>query len=444
MTEPITPTVATNADPLPAGPIRTPAPWGRTEIAWERITRWHQEVRAASREFSVPASRIYAHIAIESQGDPAAVQRNGQGTSYGLMQVAPRWWRPDVARLAGRRFRSDEECGRALLHDPLLAVRAGCYVLRTFHDQYDSWDAASSAFFTGTPDWDGRDRVNGTTGAGYKRALDSLIAEIEGAGTSPLPPPQPPRPVGDVIATIMGGVLYSDDYGFKAPTDLPYYGYFVGHGGRSDQHTGIDVTGQVGQLLYSPIHGTVVCAGTDNGEGAYGSSCAAYTYTLGEATSSSGRFEILADNGTRSLILGHVLRSLVPVGTHVSPGQAVAELGGMNGPHVHVESRLWRNGDYTIVDPRQAFGDVLLSAIYASPVPYERGPDQPSKIVVVTADSVPVRQRADPAAPETQAPLAAGDEFAANAQVVGVDGAWWWLTTRNNRVPVRGTALKEE
>ena len=56
-------------------------------------------------------------------------------------------------------------------------------------------------------------------------------------------------------------------YGFKAPTDLPYYDYFAGHGGTPNEHTGIDLPAPLEDPVHSPVSGTVVCAGTGNGHG---------------------------------------------------------------------------------------------------------------------------------------------------------------------------------
>lgn len=254
-------------------------------------------------------------------------------------------------------------------------------------------------------------------------------------GSQPLPQPQPQTV--DVVAVIVGGQPTNTDYGFKAPTDLPYYDYFVNHGGTAHEHTGIDATGQIGEPLYSPIDGTVVCAGTGVGQGAHGSSCAAFPFTLGANTGSSGRFEIVTDDGQRSLILGHVQRCLVPLGARVTAGQEVALMGGMNGPHVHIEARIWQGGDYTIVDPRQAFGGGPLP-IKRLPVPQPSEIDNPVTVKVVR-DGLPVRQRADPAAPEVDTPFKAGDTFQATHTIIGVDNRWWWVGVHDGRVPMDGT-----
>jgi len=258
-------------------------------------------------------------------------------------------------------------------------------------------------------------------------------------GTTPVtPPPPPPR---DIVDVLVGGAPFTDDYGFKSPTDLPYYSYFIGHGGRSDQHTGIDVTGYIGEPLYSPISGTVVCAGTNtNVPGAHGSSCAAFPFTLGVNTSTSGRCEILSDDGSRSLILGHVLRTILPIGSRVKPGDHLADMGGQNGPHCHLESRLWDGGNYTIVDPRQAFGSVSV-ALPVERVPYNFDMEiqpAPNLFTVTALQDVKVYQRADPSAAILDT-IKAGEQFEAIAIIPGNDGKQWWLGRYQGRVPMDGT-----
>ena len=331
-------------------PVTTPAsaglgaPSGRIKALsdgteWSAINRWDGDILKAASEFGVPPSRVKAHIVIESRGEPKAIQRNPQGASFGLMQVVPRWWRSEIGQLAGKSYLTDEDAGQAMISDPLLAIRAGCRVLQVFRDDHnETWDQASSRFFTGGPNWAGSDTVNGTTGKTYKQTLDALMSEIDGAagtGTTPAPKPGP----ADPIATIMGGAYPYIDYGWKAPTSLPFYAYFEGHGGSPNQHTGLDVPGQFGQVLHSPGPGLVTCAGTGVGAGSWGSGCSAFADEMGKG---AGRVEIMLDTGV-SLILGHCSESLVKPGQRVTTGQPVARMGGMNsGWHTHIEARVWR------------------------------------------------------------------------------------------------------
>ena len=368
---------ATTTPAGPGGPAATVglgAPQGKIRALgdgtrWSAANQWDDLTAKAAAEAGVPASRVKAHIVVESRGDPGAVQRNPQGASYGLMQVVPRWWRSEIGRLAGRSYATDEDAGQAMMADPLLAIRAGCRVLQVFRDDYDeTWDQASSRFFLGNPNWQGGDTENGTSGQDYKRLLDALIAEIDAAppagaggatGTTPAPVPQP---AADPLVTILGGPVPRIDYGFGDDVGLHYYAYFdAAHGnprGNIDTaHPGLDIPVPVGTVLHSPGPGVVTCAGTNVGAGSWGTSCAAFADTL---NGGAGRVEIMLDTGV-SVILGHCLSSLVKVGQRVTTGQPVAKSSGMNGPHVHLECRVWhdadhcpRSPDYCLIDPRKA------------------------------------------------------------------------------------------
>jgi hypothetical protein len=175
-------------DGVPIGPIKTlqprgvnpPAPFG---VDWEQINRWDEAIRAAAAEFDAPAARVKAHIVIESQGIPGAIQENpSNGGSFGLMQVVPRFHRALILRLANRDGAGldDRAVGRFMTDDPTLAVRAGTGVLRAMFDRPEArgdWSRASSMFFLGNPDFVGQDTVNGNTGTQYRDALNGLIAE---------------------------------------------------------------------------------------------------------------------------------------------------------------------------------------------------------------------------------------------------------------------------
>jgi hypothetical protein len=201
------PSPAPSSSGIPTGPILTAAPWGSFGIAWDQINRWDEAISQASAEFDVPAERIKAHIVIESAGQPDAIQKNDQnGWSFGLMQVVPRWWKDMILQLAGRpdSGQGEREVGQLLLDDPVLAVRAGTGVLKSFFD--GDWDRTSSKFFLGNPNWIGGDTVNGNSGLQYKAMLDGLIAEIQAArdlgtimsrptGTTTTPPEPAAGPV---------------------------------------------------------------------------------------------------------------------------------------------------------------------------------------------------------------------------------------------------------
>lgn len=419
----------------PTGPIKTPSPEGGSfGISWEALTQYDDAIHAEADPVGQPIERVRGHIAIESRGNPKARQQNNtNGWSYGLLQVVPfgyGWegWHELVRQKAGLPKTASQPNIINALYDPKVNIAVGVAILESFYQQHQTLDKASSAFFLGNPNWQGADTVNGNTGQAYKKSLDALIAEQKAFAPA------------DVITTIVGGAATNTDYGFKAPTDLPYYEYFVNHGGTAHQHTGIDATGWIGEPLFSPIDGTVVCAGINIGPGAHGSGCAAFAFTLGAPTGSSGRFEIITDDGQRSLILGHVQRSLQPVGARVTAGQQVALMGGYDGPHVHVEARIWQGGDYTIVDPRQAFGGGPLPVVYAERIPTPQPADfTNSWRVVATRDGVPVMQSTASGAPKVGPDLKSGEDFRAVGILIGEDNKPWWISSRSARVPLDGT-----
>lgn len=417
----------------PSGPIATLAPWNGKPfgVEWWRITRWLLEMESASREFGgVPVSRIAAHIVIESQGEPSAMQVNAaNGNSYGLMQVVPRYWRADIERLSGRAYGSEDAAGRALLGDPFLAIRAGTLVLAAFYRKHGTWDAASSAFFTGTPNWRGQDGVNGTTGHAYKVALDSLIAEWDAADGAPTPAPEPEKPV-DPLRVIMGGP-YAITQEWAVTSNAADYSYGIGHGLNGHQHTGIDIAGDPGQPLYAPGDGVVTCGATGWGAGSWQTGCAAFNDYMGQRV---GRVEILLDSGV-SVILGHSSTSLVKPGQRVTRGQQVATVGGMNGWHVHLETRVWEDGTYRIVDPRKALGGNASTGSYAEGQPIAQ-PDAETPVVTLRAvkAEVPVLQRGYRGSSPVRKALDKGETFQSGHQVYGDD---WYYVDRETLGRVR-------
>lgn len=423
---------------LPSGPIRTRMPWGALDLDWGKITRWHDELAAAARESGVDLARLAAHVVIESQGQSRAVQQNpSNGASYGLLQIVPYgvgWegWHEVVRTTAGLPGVASQRQIIEALYDPRLNLRVGAAILSQLKQTHGTWDRASSAFFLGNPDWRGADTVNGNTGAAYREALGGLMAEWLGVTAS-----APSKPV-DPISVIVGGTPYRIEYGWRADAGLDYYRYGVNHGTTAPtQHTGVDVLVPRGTDLFTPLAGWVECVG-DAGPGSWGQGCGAYNDTDGGGI---GNLTIRLDAGPK-LTLGHCSKAFVTVGQKVNAGQRVGQSGGMNGPHCHVETAILKNGSYWLTEPvatlTEAMGGVAPT-VYAARVPYGWDDDPNTFRVKVTKDGVPVRQRADPAAPEVAPPLKAGEEFTAIALVPGNDGKQWWLSASNGRVPTEGT-----
>lgn len=412
----------------PAGTIGGPLKiaYGRG-ADWSQVNRYDPLFIAAGEKHDVPPAMLKAMAVIESGGQ--MIPNQGGSGAYGIMQIKPDIWGSRAKKLGYDLMTPAGQIGMAaaMLGGDVPGVSGSTPKERFLANYYP------------TPGLDipGED---GHTPRQYLSDMDELMRQINAAGGAGAPPEA--KHV-DIIDAIMGGAEYTDDYGYKSPTDLPYYSYFVGHGGQSNQHTGIDVMASLGLPLFSPISGTVVCAGTGVGAGAYGSSCAAFGYTLGANTGSSGRIEILDDDGKRSLILGHCIRTTVPLGSRVKPGVHIGDLGGMNGPHVHVECRIWDHGNYTIVDPRAAYGKVPYSPPIER-VPYNFDPASqpaPNQFTVKALKKLSVYQRADPKAAILDT-IEKGDTFQAIAMVPGNDGKPWYLGLYNGRVPTDGTEIQ--
>jgi cell wall-associated NlpC family hydrolase len=141
--------------------------------AWANIDQWNPAINAAAAKWGVDPNRLKAHMRIESGGDPNAVQNNPtNGNTYGMMQINPQIWN-ETLRANG-----------IDMFTPEGNIEGAAFILNSLNKQYGSWDAASSAFFTGNPYWQGADTVNGTTGDDYRSALNGYIRELQAYGGS--------------------------------------------------------------------------------------------------------------------------------------------------------------------------------------------------------------------------------------------------------------------
>lgn len=418
---------------------------------WDAITRYDNLIHAAADPVGWPVARIRATIAIESAGDPVAVQRNAaNGDSYGLMQIVPYgvgWagWHALVRQIAGLPASASQQRVIDALYDPAVNIAVGVAILEQFYQQHGSLDAASSAFFTGNPTWAGAgDSVNRNTPAWYRATLNALIAEQ--------------ARFGDVLERLFGGWAYdiSAGYGQLVTWSCPgCYDYQTAYGLDAQHHYAYDVAARAGDgaPLYAPFAGTVVCAGTDVGSGAWGTGCAKFdrlnNYGGSPAGTGHGRLEVLHENGDRSLIIGHVLSSRVRPGDRVQAGDLLGYQGGMNGSHVHLEGRY--AGGTRIGDPRVLFPGAEAGGTTPAPAPKAERLDipQPGEFdrtwtVTVTTAATPVLQRADPDASPVAEPRAAGEQFeAAYLTISDATGEPYWVSKARGRVPARNTNLAE-
>lgn len=135
--------------------------------------KWNDMILRAAQESGVPASVIKGLMAIESGGN-ATIGTNTSGAT-GLMQVVGSIWQGTANNFGGD------------LNDPWVNIRTGAEVLKTFHDQYGSWEAAISAYL-GSPEVDAQGNYIGpgdvadsfgTTGRMYLDIAKNNIAWIE-------------------------------------------------------------------------------------------------------------------------------------------------------------------------------------------------------------------------------------------------------------------------
>lgn len=155
----------------PTGTITYPTPELRAK--WEHVVRWFPAVRKAQdKVFSedgryVPAVTIFAHMQIESRGEPDAV--NFQG-AYGLMQLTPN---------AG----IDIDWDRVL--EPEYNVYLGAKTLsaKYQHCGGSDWVQASRAYFSGSCTLNNTtDTSNGYTDAMYERDHRMNVQELAQLG----------------------------------------------------------------------------------------------------------------------------------------------------------------------------------------------------------------------------------------------------------------------
>lgn len=128
------------------------------------LDRWDRTILSEAAKWGVPPERIKAMMALESGGDPNALQVNPTyGDTPGLMQINPKIWGGEAARL-GYDLKSPEG-----------QIGMASYLLREGYKATGSWDGASSWYFN--PSGTG-DSVNGTTNAQYVAKVNDYIAQM--------------------------------------------------------------------------------------------------------------------------------------------------------------------------------------------------------------------------------------------------------------------------
>lgn len=264
------------------------------------VARWRSLAEQVSRETGIPTDLLLALIAVESSGDPNAVNESRRGVpAYGLMQI------------------SGED-----IRDPLENIRRGAQILRQKLDAAGGNLQAALDFYSGGAGIEYLQRV--ATALGYPLPT-SLEALRKGAGT--------------LLKTKQG----------------VYFPYRVGEGERilisqgygEQGHAGIDFPIPQGTPLYSPVSGVVIRADMDKDN--YGGTVwikddSGNVFILGHMSEIN---EAIKPN--RNIPAGILLGK-----SGGQPGTRGA--GKSTGPHLHLEIRD-RFG--RLVNPETVYGDIL-------------------------------------------------------------------------------------
>jgi murein DD-endopeptidase MepM/ murein hydrolase activator NlpD len=305
------------------------------------------ELNAAAAHSGVPANLLKSVMNRESSGNwEANNYTNPSRGSYMLPFMG-------IFKAAAESVGFDFE---AMKGNKQMQINAAAAILKRDYEAYGSWEAALSNYLTGDPNaWKtgGSDPEGTLTAEYYVGQAIALWKELDAASGG----------TGQATGGSAGGVFSSSLWG-DVPASISYefnaesvngdmYNYGSAHGTNGWVHPGIDVSVPHGTVLYTPKDGIVSCVGTaDAGIGGTGGgSCGHFGDT---DTGGVGNVTIKFDDGT-FLVFGHSQAGLVPVGTRVRAGQAVARSGGMGGAHVHFEYRVPGGCDsgYCVADPRQ-------------------------------------------------------------------------------------------
>jgi murein DD-endopeptidase MepM/ murein hydrolase activator NlpD len=118
----------------------------------------------------------------------------------------------------------------------------------------------------------------------------------------------------------------------------------------------MDIAGNYGDPVATPVAATVVCEGHGVGPGVEGFNCA---YAIGPTfEDNNGPGQITLDVGTdaagNQLLINtiHMGGSTVTAGQELAPGDQIGTMGAMGGMvHTHIEGLAICNGTYIYLDP---------------------------------------------------------------------------------------------
>jgi murein DD-endopeptidase MepM/ murein hydrolase activator NlpD len=437
---PVLPVTPANPAPgtlgAPTGTIPTTLKiaYGRG-LAWATVNRWDREFLTSGAKHDVLPQMLKAMAVIESGGQ---MIYNGSGSgAYGIMQIKPQFWGAEARRLGYDLMTPAGNIGfaAAMLGGDARGVKGSTPEERFLYSYYPVYGPDGKLCL----DCKGED---GGTPRQYLSDMHELmrLIDLAAGAINPVPTPTPEK---DLLKLIFGG-KYTISQEWAVTSSAADYSYAIGHGLNGRQHTGIDAVGNLRDPLYAPFAGTVVCASTGWGGGAWNTGCAAFNdYSDGGG---AGRIELLHPDGKRSLILGHSDTTVVKPGAQVRQGEKVGTVGSMNGPHCHIEAREYNaSATYILRDPRKLFADITgtVSEQYVERIPLPQ-PEEFARDweVEVIRDGVPVRQYGSVQAPRVAPDLMKGETFKAVAMIPGLEGTPYWVSRAAGRVPIEGTEGK--
>lgn len=274
----------------------------------------------ASRETGVPWQLIIAVMGVESAGKN---NLTSPANAQGLMQIVPKYWQGTARRVAGS----------SNLMDPWVNVRTGAEVLKIYKDQYGTWERATRAYLSGSPDNKASDAF-GTNNDTYVQLVANNLAALPGnkpAGVSR----EGFNASGKSVWNVTGGQQFGLTQGYGSTSFARSSGGYT-----NNFHDGIDIGTPQGTTLYAPVSGEVISAGLNGGYG--------------------GTVKIRTNDG-HIVQLSHMSNIGVRPGQRVGAGAALGLSGGRNGtwgagwstgPHLHLTVF---NPSGKNIDPRNYF-----------------------------------------------------------------------------------------
>lgn len=346
------------------------------------------EINAAAAKYGVPANFLKTIIAKESSGRwggsntrPVWVPSHSPSMGHILGYVGVFKAAADTRGL-GHLWQAGAQGNRQAQIELLAGVLASQLRDVQKRDPSYGWLNVAAYHYSGDPSgntdppgWEKHGRTRD-----YMQKTANWWAQLEpnfnaaggGGGGGGLTSGATPGQASGAVSTVWGGQGQKNlNYGFGAKNSLGLYKYGINYGMNGYDHTGIDIPQNIGDPVYSPVSGTVVCSCTGSGGG-----CSSFNDYMGKGC---GRIEIETPQGHR-VILGHTSTSNVQIGQQVSVGGQVGTSGGMNGGHTHLEYRVPDGSmpnSYRLVDPSQYLGGTGVPGVPSGPGAAPAEPPRP-------------------------------------------------------------------